>query len=100
MAARRLLAVAMTALVAACSAGGGREVEAPRLASSVTAAWPQVSRDAAQAMIAKYGQPDEVTETMLVWHDPGPWKHTILSRDPTPHDFPKAHTDVLEQVID
>jgi predicted outer membrane protein len=36
----------------------------------------------------------------VVWRDNGPWKRTIVHREETPHDFPKPHTDVLEQVID
>ena len=37
---------------------------------------------------------------MLVWHDNGPWKLSILYRDEVPHDFPKPHTDLLEQFVD
>jgi hypothetical protein len=55
---------------------------------------------AARETQAKYGAPDEVTPTMLVWHDNGPWKRTTISRDAVPHRFPGPHDDVMEQVID
>mgnify|MGYP000458431878 CR=1 FL=1 len=69
-------------------------------ADSTIAGWPKVSKDAAMKTIAKYGQPNEVTPTMLMWHDNGPWKHTMVFKDEVQHDFPMPHTDVLQQVID
>ena len=30
--------------------------------------WPQDSQEAAQLVIDKYGEPDEATESMLIWH--------------------------------
>jgi hypothetical protein len=30
----------------------------------------------------------------------GLWKRTIVYRDEVPHNFPKPHTDVLEQFVD
>ena len=50
-------------------------------------------------MIAKYGQPNEVTPTMLMWHGNGPWKHTMVFKQEVKHDFPGPHIDVLQQVI-
>jgi hypothetical protein len=63
------------------------------------AGWPQASRDAAAEMQRKYGAPHEVTPTMLVWHNTGPWKRTTISREAVPHRFPAPHDDVMEQVI-
>jgi hypothetical protein len=37
---------------------------------------------------------------MLVWLDTGPWKRTVVHRDPVPHKFPVPHTDIVEQFID
>lgn len=62
--------------------------------------WPEMSRKAANSMRDKYGEPDEVTASMLIWHDNGPWKRTIVYNTVVNHDFPKPHQDVLEQVID
>lgn len=61
--------------------------------------WPEVSRQAAQEMIAKYGQPDSHTVDMLIWNDNGPWHKTIVYRQPVEHNFPKKHQDCLEQFV-
>ena len=66
---------------------------------SLIAAWPATSRTAATQTIARYGAPDEHTASMLVWHDRGPFRHTIVHREAVPHAFPRMHDDVLEQVI-
>lgn len=50
-------------------------------------------------MVEKYGQPQGVTPTQLIWKEQDPWQAIIIYRDPVPHDFPKPHKDVLEQVI-
>ena len=64
------------------------------------ASWPEASQNAAREMGQKYGSPDEATDTHLVWLERGPWKRSILSREPVPHEWPEPHLDVLEQVID
>lgn len=35
----------------------------------------------------------------MIWFNNGPWKRTIIYRDEIPHNFPKPHTDVLEQFV-
>ena len=50
-------------------------------------------------MYEKYGEPDGVTEKMVIWNDAGPWKTTTVYKDPVPHNFPKPHKDVLEQTV-
>ncbi len=67
---------------------------------NVVADWPEPSKNAAMMMVEKYGQPQGVTPTMLVWNDQAPWKEIIVSKEPVPHHFPIEHPDVLEQVID
>jgi hypothetical protein len=62
--------------------------------------WPASSKKAARAMMDKYGPPKEVTATKLTWENNGPWKRTIVHSKPVAHNFPRAHEDVLEQVID
>jgi len=37
-------------------------------ADSTIAGWPKTPKDVAMKMIAKYGQPNEFTPTMLMWH--------------------------------
>ncbi len=44
-------------------------------------------------IVDKYGEPDEVTSSHLVWHNNGPWKKTIVYRDEIEHRFPKPHTE-------
>ena len=61
--------------------------------------WHEASQDAAKKMQEKYGDPDEVTDTMLVWHDSDPWVRTIVYKEAVQHDFPMPHPDVLEQFI-
>ena len=62
--------------------------------------WPEESREAAQLVIDKYGEPDEATETQLTWHRPGPWKRVVASKAFYRHDFPAPHVDAVESVID
>jgi hypothetical protein len=61
--------------------------------------WPMASQMAAKEQMEKYGKPDEMTPTMLVWHNNGAWQKTMISSMESKHDFPKAHTDVMEQCI-
>jgi hypothetical protein len=78
---------------------GGEVASGAAVLASITA-WPAKSQEAARFMIEKYGPPREQTPTMLVWSATGPWKRTVLYREEVPHDFPKPHTDLLEQFID
>jgi hypothetical protein len=67
----------------------------------ITRAWPDDSKSAAKEMADKYGAPDELTPSQLTWtHAHGPWKRSIVSRDPVHHEWPSPHEDVLEQFID
>jgi len=62
--------------------------------------WPAESKKAAVKVIEKYGLPNEMTASLLVWHDTAPFKRTVLYRKEVTHDFPKPHKDVLEQFVD
>lgn len=62
--------------------------------------WPSHPKELVQAMLDKYGDPDEASASRLVWRNSGPWKRTIVYRDEVMHDFPRPHTDLLEQVLD
>ncbi|MDQ3445689.1 MAG: hypothetical protein M3496_05860 [Pseudomonadota bacterium] len=66
----------------------------------MVSSWPEASRMATEAMIKKYGPPNEVTATRLIWINNGPWKETIISKEEVDHQFPMAHKDVMEQIID
>jgi hypothetical protein len=62
--------------------------------------WPQESREAAQAVIDKYGEPDEATESLLIWNQRGQWKRIVASKEFYRHDFPMPHTDSIQCFID
>lgn len=57
------------------------------------------AQEAARVMIARYGRPDEASESRLIWHGKGPWKELIVYREEVRHEWPMPHTDVLESVI-
>jgi hypothetical protein len=61
--------------------------------------WPDTAKKAAKAMMEKYGEPAESTPNMLVWHNTGPFKRTIVYKEEIDHDFPMPHKDVLEQFV-
>lgn len=62
--------------------------------------WPDQSREATQIVIDQRGEPDEATESMLIWREAAPWKRVIATRQFHEHDFPAPHIDCLESVID
>jgi hypothetical protein len=68
--------------------------------SKVISGWPDESREAARLVIDKYGEPDETTPSMLVWHGVGPWKRMVATEDFFEHAFPAPHIDAVESVID
>jgi hypothetical protein len=68
--------------------------------SQIIRGWPEESREAAQLVIDKYGEPHEATETLLIWHNPGPWKRIVASKAFYRHNFPIPHEDSVESFID
>ncbi len=42
--------------------------------------WPMSSQMAVKEQMDLYGKPDDVTPTMVVWHNNGPWKKTVISK--------------------
>lgn len=81
----------------ALSAG---DVASGRGASAVIQHWPDESREAAELVLDKYGEPDEATDSLLIWFDVGPWKRVLASRTFHNHNFPAPHIDSVESVID
>jgi starvation-inducible outer membrane lipoprotein len=61
--------------------------------------WPMASQMAAKEQMDLYGKPNEMTPTMLVWHNNGAWKKTVITNYESKHNFPVMHTDCMEQVI-
>ena len=66
---------------------------------SIIAEWPERPRLGARQMIAKYGEPQEVTAEKLTWHDQGPFKCITLTKAEDAHDFPLPHTDYMQHTI-
>lgn len=62
--------------------------------------WQEPSLEGTKVIIKKYGYPQEATISRLIWYNNGPWKRTIVYKDPVPHNFPTPHPDFLEQTID
>ena len=61
--------------------------------------WPMASQMAVQEQMRKYGQPNEITPTMMIWYNNGVFAKTIITKMESLHDFPKTHTDMMEQSI-
>ena len=62
--------------------------------------WPEESKMAADFMVKKYGMPNGITDSMLVWNNVKPFKRSIVYKEAVIHKFPKDHKDVLEHFID
>lgn len=68
-------------------------------ARDALASWPEESREAAQLVIDRYGEPQEVTPSFLVWFEPGPWRRIVASAALDAHEFPAPHNDSVQSVI-
>jgi hypothetical protein len=83
---------------------GDRETEelfmADRRGTEIVDRWPDEAKEAAQLVLDRYGEPDEATESFLVWHRVGPWKRIIASKTFWRHEFPVPHYDSIEGVVD
>jgi hypothetical protein len=71
-----------------------------RRGTEIIEGWPEESREAAQLVIDEYGEPHEATESLLIWHEVGPWKRMVASRAFYAHNFPAPHHDSVESFID
>ena len=71
----------------------------PQQTASILQGWPEESREAAQLVIDTYGEPAEATDSFLTWHDVGPWRRVVASREFYRHDFPAPHIDAVESVV-
>jgi hypothetical protein len=68
-------------------------------AKQIIKSWPDESREAAELVLDTRGEPDEVTASLLVWHDAPPWKRLVAMRDFHEHRFPSPHIDAIESII-
>ena len=100
---RPALAAVALLLFSGCAMMGGSRMDGPMtdaMRMDTMASWSEASRMAYQAATDAYGAPDEMTETMAVWHDSGPFKRTVVYAEAVPHRFPGPHDDVMEQFVD
>lgn len=100
---RTLVLVLATAFA---TAGAAAQSKAPEpksqgslSADQVIAGWKATPQEVAKKMLAKYGEPQEITTSRLIWHNNGPWKYSELVNEEIPHDFPVPHKDMLYQAI-
>jgi len=63
------------------------------------AGWGPESQQLAAQMIKKYGNPQEITPSMIIWYNNGVWEKTVVYKQAMEHDFPVQHNDLLEQTI-
>lgn len=68
-------------------------------AASAVQNWPTTTKKTAQAMIEKYGQPDAVTDRMLVWNDKDPWLKVVVYRDAINQGSFLTHDSFLENTV-
>src|SRR4051812_32502606 len=68
--------------------------------SEIIRGWPKESREATQLVIDKYGEPDEATDSQLIWRKCGEWKRIVATKTFWQHDFPAPHQDCVESFID
>jgi hypothetical protein len=68
--------------------------------TTILKTWPEEAREAAQLVVDTYGEPHEVTDSELIWHDVGAWKRIVAQRAFWQHDFPAPHTDSVESFVD
>lgn len=69
-------------------------------AQSIIESWPAKTKKAAQALIEKYGQPNGMTDKMLVWDDKEPWAQVTVYRDAFADEVPIPHQDFVENTVE
>jgi hypothetical protein len=102
------LFILSAALMYSCSSEEGKnnvlaDVNAAKQnpkSSDIISSWPDKPRRVAGDLIKQYGEPQEMTASMLIWNNNGNWKRTIVSKEEINHNFPAPHTDFVKQFID
>lgn len=70
------------------------------LAEKVSAGWSETPRLAARLLIGRYGPPDLVGSSRMIWHGNGPWKRTIVRDLPRPYaGAADEELGVIEQAV-
>ncbi len=66
---------------------------------SIILLWPAYSYRLARRMIARYGLPVDSVEDRVVWRDNGPWKRTVIYRNPPSDGLFRKGRGRLEQSV-
>jgi hypothetical protein len=66
---------------------------------NILKSWPSSSASMAKGFLATYGLPAEIKPLMMIWKGQGPWEQIIVYKEALTHEFPKKHSDVVEQTI-
>jgi len=66
-------------------AGAGYQVEQADV-EEILAEWPAAPKKVAESLLERYGPPNEATPSQLIWHNNGPWKRTVVTRDEALHN--------------
>jgi hypothetical protein len=61
--------------------------------------WSEEAREPAGPVLEKYGNPHEISSSVLIWNGVGPWKRLVVYRDVDEHNFPAPHLDSVESFI-
>jgi len=79
----------------------GESIPQPGLsADAAIERWPELPQKSAQKLLEKYGPPDEVSASMLLWHNKGPFRRIVVFREEIPHEFPRPHSDLIYHEVD
>lgn len=62
--------------------------------------WPRRTQAIIEAIVKRYGPPQEQSPAALVWIGNGPWKRTTIRNAPDRNSVAMSPKDVLQQVID
>jgi hypothetical protein len=94
-----IAAAAAAAWIASAHAASPESRPDAAAVAEITKDWPAASKAAATDILQRYGVPQEMTATMLIWRDNGPWKRTIVHKSGADHAFAAPHQDVVEQTV-
>lgn len=75
------------------------QLNAQDKAYDMTKGWPQSSTTAASEMVMKHGEPDEKTESTLIWRKVAPFERIIVNREVHSSRFPLLHQNAVDHVV-
>lgn len=73
--------------------------KAQKKADKITQGWPQSSVTAATEMIAKHGEPKEVTDDTLIWRKVAPFEKIVVNKKVYSSKFPVLHQNAVAHTV-